>query len=80
MCQGRLDFAAIERSHGVRVTDRFAPELVHLDPLVDAGLVEREAAAIQVTRAGWYVVRAVAMLFDRHLLGAGNRDRFSRIL
>jgi len=80
MCQGRLDFAAIERTHGVRVTDRFAPELVHLDPLVDAGLVEREAGAIQVTPAGWYVVRAVAMLFDRHLQAGGNRDRFSRVL
>ena len=80
MCQGRLDFAAIERSHGVDVAGRFAAELAELEPLADAGLVERDAGAIRVTTAGWYVVRAVAMVFDRYLLGDRARDRFSRIL
>jgi oxygen-independent coproporphyrinogen-3 oxidase len=80
MCQGRLDFAAIERSHGVDVAERFAAELAALEPLVDAGLVERDAAAIRVTTPGWYVVRAIAMVFDRHLQGDRVRDRFSRIL
>ena len=80
MCQGRLDFAAIERSHGVDVTKRFAAELAELEPLVQAGLVERDADAIRVTAAGWYVVRAVAMVFDRYLQGDRARDRFSRIL
>ena len=80
MCQGRLDFAAIERSHGVDVAARFAAELAALEPLVAAGLVEREADAIRVTTSGWYVVRAVAMAFDRYLHGDLARDRFSRIL
>ncbi|HEY2187254.1 MAG TPA: oxygen-independent coproporphyrinogen III oxidase [Caldimonas sp.] len=80
MCQGVLDFAAIERSHGIDVGTTFAGELAQLDPLVDAGLVEREAGAIRVTPSGWYVVRAVAMLFDRHLEGDRERGRFSRIL
>jgi len=80
MCQGRLDYAAIERSHGVDVTKRFAAEPAELEPLVEAGLVARDADAIRVTVAGWYVVRAVAMVFDRYLQGDRARDRFSRIL
>jgi oxygen-independent coproporphyrinogen-3 oxidase len=80
MCQGRLDFAALERSHGVDVAARFATELAALEPLVEAGLVERDADAIRVTTPGWYVVRAIAMVFDRYLQGDRARDRFSRIL
>jgi len=30
--------------------------------------------------SGWYCVRAVAMVFDRHLQADRNRSRFSRIL
>jgi len=80
MCQGRLDFAALERGHGVDVAARFAAELAALEPLVEAGLVERDADAIRVTTPGWYVVRAIAMVFDRYLQGDRGRDRFSRIL
>jgi oxygen-independent coproporphyrinogen-3 oxidase len=80
MCQGRLDFAAVERAHGVRVAETFAAELAELDAMVASGLVTRSAAAIEVTASGWYVVRAVAMLFDRYLRGDRERGRFSRIL
>jgi oxygen-independent coproporphyrinogen-3 oxidase len=80
MCQGRLDFAALERSHDVDVAARFAAELAALEPLIEAGLVERDTDSIRVTTPGWYVVRAVAMVFDRYLQGDHARDRFSRIL
>ena len=39
-----------------------------------------EPGAIQVTPAGWYVVRAVAMVFDRYLRNDQMRERFSRII
>jgi oxygen-independent coproporphyrinogen-3 oxidase len=60
--------------------DYFATELASLAPLAAAGLVELEPAAIQVTPAGWYVVRAVAMAFDRYLQTDQLRERFSRII
>ena len=44
------------------------------------GLVEVDAAGIQVTAMGWYFVRAIAMVFDRHLQADVNRNRFSKIL
>ena len=80
MCQGRVEFEAIELAHAIEMGDYFESELRQLAPLVDAGLVEIEPAAIQVTAAGWYVVRAVAMAFDRALQNDKLRERFSRII
>ena len=80
MCQGRVEFAAIEQAHGVRMHEAFAAELAALVPLVESGLVEIEPDAIRVTAAGWYLVRAVAMVFDRHLRADPQRERFSRIV
>jgi oxygen-independent coproporphyrinogen-3 oxidase len=93
MCQGRVEFESIELAHLVSMRDYFAAELKQLQPLADAGLVEIEPAALQVTAAGWYLVRAVAMVFDRYLredrrrqevLGGGAVEavpvRFSKIV
>ncbi len=80
MCQGRVEFASIERAHPIRMRDYFAAELARLATLAEAGLVDIEAEAIQVTTAGWYLVRAVAMVFDRYLRDDKARDRFSRII
>ena len=67
MCQGRVEFESIELAHLVSMREYFAAELKQLQPMADSGLVEIEPGAIQVTAAGWYLVRAVAMVFDRYL-------------
>ena len=65
MCQGRLEFESIELAHLINMREYFARELEQLQPMAEAGLVELEPGAVQVTATGWYVVRAVAMVFDR---------------
>jgi oxygen-independent coproporphyrinogen-3 oxidase len=35
---------------------------------------------VQVTPAGWFFVRAIAMAFDKHLRADKVRERFSRII
>jgi oxygen-independent coproporphyrinogen-3 oxidase len=80
MCQGRLDFESVEQAHLVNFREAFAAELVALAPMAEAGLVEVTESAIQVTALGWYFVRAVAMVFDRHLQADQARRRFSRII
>ncbi len=80
MCQGRLEFDAVERKHGIDFRVYFASELEQLAPYAEAGLVAIEPAALQVGGAGWYVVRAIAMVFDRYLSDDQERSRFSRIL
>jgi len=80
MCQGRVEFESIELAHLVRMREHFASELAALAPLAEAGLVEIADDAIQVTADGWYFVRGIAMVFDRHLQADKVRERFSRII
>jgi len=80
MCQGRVEFESMELAHLVDMRAYFRHELEQLAPLVEAGLVIVEPDAIQVTASGWYVVRAVAMVFDRYLQRDQVRERYSRVI
>ena len=80
MCQGRLEFDAIERTHGIDVGRYFPGELEAVRGLADSGLVELEERAVQVTTAGWFLIRAIAMVFDRHLQAARDRRGFSKVI
>jgi oxygen-independent coproporphyrinogen-3 oxidase len=80
MCQGRVEFDAIERAHSIQMREYFAPEMERITTLAQSGLVVLEPGAIQVTEAGWFLVRAVAMTFDHHLRADPVRERFSRIV
>lgn len=79
MCQGCVEFESIELAHLISVPEYFCAELEQLVPLAELGLVELEPGVIQVTPLGWYLVRAVAMVFDCHLQ-ADSTQRFSRIV
>jgi oxygen-independent coproporphyrinogen-3 oxidase len=80
MCQGRLEFESVELAYLVDVKEYFRTELAELEPFQAQGLVMLESGAVQVTPAGWFFVRAIAMLFDKHLRADKVRERFSRII
>jgi len=80
MCQGQLDFDAVEAAHLLEFQSYFAKELEDLKPLVEQGLVKIDASSIEVTPQGWFFVRAVAMVFDRYLQTDRTRARFSKII
>ncbi|MBX3634906.1 MAG: oxygen-independent coproporphyrinogen III oxidase [Rubrivivax sp.] len=80
MCQGRVEYESIELAHLVNMRETFAAEFERLQPLAEAGLVEIGEQALQVTATGWFFVRAIAMVFDRHLQADRQRERFSRII
>jgi len=80
MCQGNLQFEAIDLAHLIDFKSYFAKELVALQALSEQGLVSLDDAGIQVTATGWFFVRAVAMVFDIHLQTDRTRARFSKIL
>ncbi len=80
MCQGRLEFDPIERAHGVTMLDYFSRELETMRAMAQSGLVEVEERAIQVTAPGWFLVRAIAMVFDRHLQSTQERHQFSKVV
>ena len=80
MCQGAVHFESISLAYLVDFRRHFATELEALAPLADQGLVVLGDDSIEVTETGWFFVRAVAMLFDRHLQVNRNLNRFSKIL
>lgn len=80
MCQGRLEFESIEVAHLIKVRDYFKAELEMLKPYVEMGLAAVTDGSVQVTAQGWFFVRAIAMVFDRHLQADKVRERFSRII
>ncbi len=80
MCQGRVDFESIEVAHLIKMQEVFASELAQLRDLEEMGLVLVTDQDIQVTATGWFFVRGIAMVFDRHLQSDKVRQRFSRII
>jgi oxygen-independent coproporphyrinogen-3 oxidase len=81
MCRGVVDFDEVQAEFGVHVPSVFADELRRLAPLAAHDVVRLRDDRVQLTPAGWYVVRAVAMVFDRYLDASGSaRERFSKVL
>jgi oxygen-independent coproporphyrinogen-3 oxidase len=80
MCRGRLDFAEVQAEFGIDVRSAFGAELQRLQDLAAHGLVTVNERAVEVTAPGWYVVRAVAVVFDRYLSSTASRERFSRLV
>jgi len=77
MCNARIEFARIERLHGIRFADRFDAELRELEGLVADGLLTIHRDGLELTDVGRLFVRNVAMVFDRHLQRA-PANTFSR--
>lgn len=67
MCQGVVDTAAIQRSHGIDFATYFEDALVQLQPLAADGLVQMAHGKIAATPAGRLLLRNIAMCFDRYL-------------
>ena len=80
MCQGHVDFEAIDLAHLISMREYFADEIERLKPFVDEGLVVVDEQSIQVTPLGWYFVRGVAMVFDKYLLNNVRTATFSKII
>ena len=80
MCQGEVQFESIELGHLIDFKSYFARELESLADLQTQGLVTLSDSGIRVTATGWYLVRAIAMTFDRYLQVDKDRARFSRII
>jgi oxygen-independent coproporphyrinogen-3 oxidase len=80
MCQGELQFEAIELSYLIDFKQTFSKELASLQALQDEGLLTIDDEGIQVTGRGWFFVRAIAMKFDAYLFDDQQRTKFSKIL
>lgn len=80
MCQGEIDFEAVELAFMIKFKEYFSEVLSELDEFKKLGLVEIDNDGLQVTAKGWFFVRGIAMVFDSYLQADRNRARFSKII
>lgn len=80
MCAGQLSFAPFGQAWLIDVQQYFAPELAQLRALQSDGLVHLDEQSITVTATGWYLVRIIAMVFDRHLRDQKEPLRYSKVV
>jgi oxygen-independent coproporphyrinogen-3 oxidase len=66
-------------AHLINFSDYFRIELADLEPWQAMGLIRRESRALEVTELGWFGVRAIAMVFDRHLRSGQGAAQYSRV-
>ena len=78
MCRGRVEFDEVEAAHGVRFAEHFRTELERLRPFESKLLLELQPRALQLTPLGWYFLRAIARVFDRHQPFDAPRERHAR--
>lgn len=80
MCHPRLEFADIERRHGVAFTDYFASALAALEPMAADGLISMDTAGIGIRPRGRLLLRAIAMPFDAYLQRQDTAVRYSKVI
>jgi oxygen-independent coproporphyrinogen-3 oxidase len=80
MCQGYVSYESVELSHLINFKQYFRAELELLADIQEQGLVKLNGVSLEVTADGWFVVRAIAMVFDRYIQHDQHRTRFSKII
>ncbi|MFM2111931.1 MAG: oxygen-independent coproporphyrinogen oxidase [Pseudomonadota bacterium] len=80
MCQGGLVFESVNLAWLIDFKTYFRNELENLKSYEADGLVKLDDSGIEVTPLGWFVVRAIAMTFDRYIQADRTRAKFSRII
>jgi len=80
MCQGEIEFESISLAHLIDFQSYFARELERLRDFEALGLLKITPTSVEVTSSGWYLVRAIAMVFDKYLRVDQDRARFSKII
>lgn len=80
MCQGHISYESVELSYLIDFKQYFRAELAMLNEMQAQGLVSLNEAGLDVSADGWFVVRAIAMVFDRYVQHDQHRTRFSKII
>lgn len=80
MCAGELLFQPFSEAWLIDVRTYFGPEFERLSALERDGLVRIDEHGVFVTAMGWYLVRIIAMSFDRYLQQQAEPLRYSRVM
>jgi len=80
MCHFKLDIRALEEKWGFDFSHNFREEIKALKQMERDGLLELDAAALNILPAGRLLVRNISMVFDRYLGDKGAHSRFSKVI
>jgi oxygen-independent coproporphyrinogen-3 oxidase len=78
MCQGKIDIAAIEKRYEIAFRQYFADAWPALSQLESEELITMEEHRIATTSRGRYLLRVVAMCFDRYFQNPTRVDHAAR--
>lgn len=67
ICYAMIDVNTIEQRYGIRFDEYFAKERYRLARLVDDGLIEQDAASIEVQPKGRLLIHPICAVFDEYL-------------
>lgn len=71
----------IEKEFGINFEEHFATEILELEKFIDQGVLSRDETGWHATLEGTFVVRNMAMIFDRYLEADRNtKKRYSRTI
>lgn len=80
MCHGALDKSTFGKRHTLIFDDYFAADLGRLKVLAADGLVKLENGLIRVTERGRFLLRNIAMCFDKYLVPGPQAATYSRTI
>lgn len=80
LCQGAVRYSDLGEVHMIDFNQYFRDELEWLRELAQDGLIEFEPDGFCLTQAGWFAVRAVAMVFDRYARDEHASADYARVL
>ena len=80
MCQFALSFAAIETAFTIDFKSYFSAELASFQPMADAGLLCLDEKGMCVLPKGRFLIRPIAMMFDRYLREKSAPNRYSKVI
>ncbi|MDK2123347.1 oxygen-independent coproporphyrinogen III oxidase [Parachitinimonas caeni] len=80
MCQFELSFEPIETAYLIEFDSYFASELQRLQALAEDGLIQFEPGRLVVTPKGRFLVRVIAMVFDKYLQAEEASHRYSKVI
>ena len=78
MCHGQIDKHRFLAETEIEFDDYFSKELSDLVSLTEDKLIQQEPDRISVTTEGRYMLRNIAMVFDRYRNNPNNHTRFSK--
>ena len=80
MCQFKLNFESISQKFSINFKNYFASELIKLLDLAKLELIQLNDQSFIVSNKGRFLIRNVAMIFDKYLQDSLDNKRYSKVI